>query len=425
MGALSEAKIKALSAPEKGSKILFDNHRDAPRGFGLKLTKAGSKSFILRYFHKASGKDRQLTIGKWPTWTLAAARSKAEGFKRETDGGKDILEDRRAERRRPKLGPALNDYCTQLIDPLKSGSQTRSMLERYLVKPLGPETMLKDIRRAEVRAEVRKLVKKHQRQAALLLSYSKNFFAWAEDAELIEVNPIASLKPANVDKAMNNANFVRGRVLDESELATFWSKVETAGPHRLTALALKMILVTGQRPGEVTGMHETEINGNVWTIPAARRGKTKTAHVVPLAPLAVELIKQARAEVARLSKRRRGKPAGFIFETRPGSSPAVNSLDRAVKRFASELGNKDTKEWGHWTPHDLRRTCRTGLSAAGVGQEVAELTIGHTRKGIAAVYDLHTFDKEKRRALEAWERKLNKITAKSGGGNVISATFGS
>ncbi|GAB3287778.1 tyrosine-type recombinase/integrase [Parahaliea aestuarii] len=424
MPTLSEKLIKSLPAPASGSRIIFDDHRDAPKGFGLKLTKAGGKSFILRYFHKSSGKDRQLTIGKWPTWSLAAARDKAEDFKRETDGGKDILEERRAERRRPKLGPAMDEYCTQLIDPLASGAQVRSMLERYLVKPVGPKTKLTEIRRSDVRAEVQKLAKKHPRQAALLLSYSKSFFAWAEDAEIIKVNPIASLKPAKVDKAMNNANFVRGRVLDDEELFAFWAEVETVGLHRLTALALKMILVTGQRPGEVAGMHESEINGKVWTIPAARRGKTKTAHVVPLTPLALDLIEQARAEVARLSKRRRGKPAGYIFETRPGSSPAVNSLDRGVKRFAGKLGNKDSKEWGHWTPHDLRRTCRTGLSAAGVGQDIAELTIGHTRKGIAAVYDLHTFDKEKRRALEAWERRLLKITARSGGGNVITATFG-
>ena len=171
-------------------------------------------------------------------------------------------------------------------------------------------------------------------------------------------------------------------------------------------------------------MRWSEVRGNTWTIPETRRGKTGTAHVVPLTGTALEVLKAAKAEVKRLTKRRGRKPAGYIFETRPGKSPAVNSIDRAVSRFSTALGNKDAEKWGHWTPHDLRRTCRTGLSAAGVGEVIAELTIGHTRKGIAAVYDLHRYDAEKRQALEAWERRLLRILAgEQLSGNVISASF--
>jgi integrase len=72
-------------------------------------------------------------------------------------------------------------------------------------------------------------------------------------------------------------------VLDEAEIRDFWIGAETVGTmHRLTALALKLILVTGQRPGEVVGMRWDEIEGDTWTIPASRRGKTKTAHTVYL-----------------------------------------------------------------------------------------------------------------------------------------------
>ena len=64
-----------------------------------------------------------------------------------------------------------------------------------------------------------------------------------------------------------------------------------------------------------------------------------------------------------------------------------------------------------WRPHDLRRTMRTGLAAAGISENIAELVIGHTRQGIVAVYDLHRYDAEKRSALEAWERRLLRIVA--------------
>lgn len=409
MPTLSESNIKTLDRPEKGSRIYFDDHRASPKGFGVKVAASGTLSFVLRYFAKETGRDRLVTIGKAPTWTLAAARAKAIEYKRLTDTGTDILANRRQERAQPLLAGVTDRYCQKMTDRLKSGSAIRSVLERYLVEGIGKNTKFADIRRTEVRDVIDKLSKKHPRQAALLLTYTKGLFAWAEDEEIITASPVATLKPAKIDKAMNPKNFQRGRVLDDEEIKEFWNKVESAGLHRLTALCLKLILVTGQRPGEVAGLHIDEINGDLWTIPDTRRGKTQTALIVPLTKTAKRIIRDAQDEVSRLSKRRGTKPAGYIFETRPGNSPAVNALDRAVKRFTKALGNKDVERWGHWTPHDLRRTCRTGLAAAGVGEVVAELTIGHTRKGIAGTYDLHRYDAEKMQALEAWERRLLRI----------------
>lgn len=409
MPTLSESNIKSLERPDKGSRIYFDDHRASPKGFGVKVAASGTVSFVLRYFAKDTGRDRLVSIGKAPTWTLAAARSKAIEYKRLTDSGADILENRRRERAQPLLASVTNTYCQKMTDQLKSGSAIRSVLERYLVEGIGKNTKFADIRRTEVRDVIDSLSKKHPRQAALLLTYIKALFAWAEDEEIITANPVATLKPAKIDKAMSPKNFQRGRVLNDVEIKEFWNKVESVGLHRLTALCLKLILVTGQRPGEVAGLHIDELSGDLWTIPDTRRGKTQTALTVPLTKTAKQIIRDAQNEIERLSKRRGNKTAGYIFETRPGNSPAVNALDRAVKRFVAALGNKNAERWGHWTPHDLRRTCRTGLAAAGVSEIVAELTIGHTRKGIAGTYDLHRYDAEKRLALEAWERRLLSI----------------
>lgn len=409
MPTLSENSLKSLDRPVKGSRIYFDDHRSSPKGFGVKVAASGTVSFVLRYFAKDTGRDRLVTIGKPPSWTLAAARTKAIEYKRLTDTGADILEDRRRERAQPLLADVTDMYCQKMTDGLKSGTAIRSVLQRYLVEGIGKKTKFAEIRRTDVRNIIDSLAKKHARQAALLLTYTKGLFAWAEDEEIITANPVATLKPAKIDKAMNPKNFQRGRVLDDDEIKKFWNNVESVGLHRLTALCLKLILVTGQRPGEVAGLHIDEINDGVWTIPDTRRGKTQTAHTVPLTSTAKQIIYDAQNEIGRLSKRRGGKTSGYIFETRPGNSPAVNTLDRAVKRFVQALGNKEVEKWGHWTPHDLRRTCRTGLAATGVSETVAELTIGHTRKGIAGTYDLHRYDAEKRQALEAWERRLLSI----------------
>ena len=181
---------------------------------------------------------------------------------------------------------------------------------------------------------------------------------------------------------------------------------DTCGIHRLTAIALKLILVTGQRPGEVVGMRWDEIQGDVWTIPATRRGKTDTEQSLYLTPTARDLLGQARDEVIRLAHRRGWEPSGLVFEHRPGKPATTAGLSKALTRYAEVLQMKDHPDWGCWHPHDLRRTCRTRLSEIGIAQEVAEKVIGHVQEGVVAIYNQHQYAVEIRNALEQWERRL-------------------
>lgn len=405
MATLTDKGIDTMEPPEKGQRFIYDDHRDAPRGFGLRITPGGSKSFILRYTSK-EGKARRLTIGPWGAagWTLAAARKQARDFRLEIDTGTDILEKRRTERQEPIVGEVLQRYDRAHISKLKSGPAMRRMLETHLVPQLG-KLKIKAVRRRDVIEMVEKVAAVHPRTAALLLTHTKGLFAWAEDREIIEANPVATIRPRKVSKAMTPRK--RARVLDDHEIRAFWNG--DSGMHRLTELALRLVLVTGQRPGEVAGMRWDEIDGELWTIPASRRGKTETAHVVPLTDTARGLIEEARAEVERLGGRRKQKASGHVFEARPGASITTPALGRAVSRFRAELENRKADTWGHWTPQDLRRTCRTRLAAEGIGEAVAEAVIGHVRQGIVGVYDRHSYDREKRAALEAWERRLLRI----------------
>jgi integrase len=418
MPTLTDTFLKRLQAPAKGKRIIFDDHRDAPRGFGVRITAAGTVTFVMRY--NANGRDRLLTVGQWPKpWSLTAARKQAGGLRKEVDAGTDILAERRADRQEPTVSDVLVRYYRAHVDRLRSGPAISATMGRYLVPALG-KTKLKDVRRRDVIAMVEDLAHQYPRQAALLLTYTKGLFAWAEDRELIEANPVATIKPRKIGKALSPRN--RARVLSDAEIRAFWT--HDAPLHRLTDLALRFVLVTGQRPGEVAGMRWDELDGEMWTIPASRRGKTDTAHTVPLTDMALEILKQAKAEAQRLAKRRK-RAGGFVFEARPETPVTTAALGRAVGRFVKALGNQDKPEGGHWTPHDLRRTCRTALAAAGVSEIVAELVIGHTRKGIAAVYDLHRYDAEKRAALEAWERRLLRvIEGKPADDNVIQIRKG-
>lgn len=409
MAKLTDGKAGSIAkaeAPEKGQRFIFDDHRDAPRGFGLRITSAGGKAFILQY--AVDGRQRRKTLGDWPTWSLEAARAEAQDLVRGINKGADPLEDKR----RRKAEPLVKDLATEWLDKhaagLKSEQAIRALIGGDLVKAIG-NMKVTDVRRRDAIEAIEDKAKDAPRQAAIMLTYARQLFNYAADRDLIPANPLAGLKPSSIKvegKRDPLKAVARGRVLDGDEIRTFWANAESSGLHKITALALKMILVTGQRPGEVAGMHDSEITGRIWTIPASRRGKTDTAHSVYLTDMALEIIASAKRELERLQGRRKAPPSGFVFEASPGKPIGNAALARAVERAHEALGAKQVEPWGRWTPHDLRRTMRTGLSACRIRPDIAELTIGHTKRGIVAVYDQHGFEDERKMALDAWERRL-------------------
>lgn len=415
MAKLTDGKsgtIAKAEAPAKGQRLIFDEHRDAPRGFGLRITAKGSKAFILKY--RVDGAERRMTIGQWPTWSAEAAREKARKLAVQIDQGDDPLDAKRRRKAEPTMADLSAEWLDKHASGMKSEGTIRAIVNGSLVPALGRRKVT-DVRRRDVIEMVEAKAAEAPRSAAQLLIYARKIMSYAADREIIEANPVADLKPASItvkgrrDPLRPNR---RERVLDEEEIRALWTKAEASGLHRLTALALKLVLVTGQRPGEVAGMHESEINGRVWTIPAARRGKTETEHAVYLTDTALGILDAAAEERARLAKRRREPWAGYIFEARPGAALTAHALARAVLRYADALGSADLPDkGGRWRPHDLRRTMRTGLSACRVRPDIAELVTGHVIPGIRAVYDHHDYAAEQRAAHEAWERRLQRIVA--------------
>jgi len=400
--------IAKAEPPNKGQRFIFDDHRDAPRGFGLRITAAGGKAFVLQY--TVEGRQRRKTIGDWPTWTLEAARDEARELRQQIDKGEDPLEEARRRKAEPTVAEAVELYIKSHIVGLTSEKPIKRYFERDMVPRLG-DLKLTDVRRRDILELVEAKAAATPTAARHLLTYTKGFFNWCVDREYIEMSPAAGIKPGSIKgkgQKPLKANR-RKRVLDNDEIRAFWTTSEGCGIHTLTALALKLVLLTSQRPGEVCGLHEEEIDGDMWVIPAERRGKTETEQRVPLSPEALSIIDRARKEVARLSVRRKVQPSGLIFETRPGQAVSVGALSKAVVRYSEALQNKDAPTWGNWTPHDLRRTARTGLSACGVPSEIAERVIGHGGDTMEDTYNQHSYDAEKRLALEAWARRLQTI----------------
>jgi integrase len=409
MGKLTDGKggtIAKAEAPATGQRFIWDDHRDAPRGFALRITASGGKAFVLQYAF--DGRQRRKTIGDWPTWSLEAARIEARELAQQIGKGNDPLEAKRRRKAEPTLKELAGDWLDKATTGLKSEKAIRGYINNDLLPALG-HIKVTDIRRRDVIEVIEAKAERTPRAAANVLIYARRLLDYATDRDYIPANPLAGLKPSSITvkgKRDPLKAVARGRVLDHEEIRAFWHSVETCGLHRLTALALKLVLVTGQRPGEVSGMREEEISGNWWTIPASRRGKTETDHTVYLTDTALQIIADAKAEIDRLHKRRKEPWSGNVFEARPGKPLTRHAVSRAVARYHVELGAKDVQPWGRWTPHDLRRSMRTGLSAAKVRPDISEIVIGHVIPGIRGVYDRHDFKDELRAAALAWEARL-------------------
>jgi len=241
-------------------------------------------------------------------------------------------------------------------------------------------------------------------------------FNWSIKKGFLEVSPCD-----RVD--MPAPMITKDRVLNADEIKTLWGALADKTTSMIPAVrqALKLILLTAQRPGEVAGIHTSEIDGSWWNIPS-ERSKNGKAHRVYLTSLAREIIAEAIQNVKRIREiPAEQKYSGYIFpcphhaKVKPMERHA---LSRALKRNESPDGCS-TLGVATFTPHDLRRTAATMMSELGFMDEIIDAVLNHTKQGIIATYNRNKYDAEKQQALEAWERRLISITTATDLSNVI------
>jgi hypothetical protein len=110
-GRLTDVIVRGLIAPASGSRITYDAGPDRVRGFGCRVTAAGTKAFVVNY--TVAGRERRMTIGTYPTWKVATARDKAEKLRREIDDGIDPLSEKIAEREAPTVAELYDRYLKE------------------------------------------------------------------------------------------------------------------------------------------------------------------------------------------------------------------------------------------------------------------------------------------------------------------------
>jgi integrase len=193
----------------------------------------------------------------------------------------------------------------------------------------------------------------------------------------------------------------RDRVLTDAELAAVWKAAEKT--HWPFGPAIRLLILTAARREEIGALSwATEINGDEIRIPAAR-SKTGEPRIIPLSPAAAELIK--------------GLPHhGEHVFTANGTS-AISGWSKAKRTLDQAAAEINGGPLPAWRLHDIRRTVATGLQRLGIGLQVIESVLGHvggSRTGIVGVYQRHPFEAEKRAALNAWAREVERITGTGG-----------
>lgn len=419
---LTDTLVEKLALPKNGNAIYWDDWQARKKtseiapGFGVRVTSSGVKTFIVKYragLNRETGKpfQRKQSLGRFPaTNTMQAIRRAKEHLNAAADGG-DLIADRERDALAGRLvGDVAKEWLEQRITGLSDERAIRSWYRNDIAPAIG-RMRVEDVRRGDVLKLVEKKAETAPMAAGKVLIYARQLMEFAHDRDYIVANPIAGLKPKAVAvRGVKNplASRSRKRVLDADEIVALW-KADKGVLRPQIKLALQLILATGQRPGEVSGMSLDEIEGRWWTIPADRRGKTETENEVYLTDTALELIEEAKAELSRLRERRNASASGRLFETGVGGVMADSTLPNAVRKNRDELKNKNDPKWGHWTPHDLRRSVKTGMSEAGVLPHVSELVLGHVLGGIEGVYDQSKQLRQRQAAAEAWERRLRAI----------------
>jgi integrase len=233
-------------------------------------------------------------------------------------------------------------------------------------------------------------------QARVVLATLSSFFGWCARERRIPSNPCANIEPPRLAASRN-------RVLNNAEIAAFWTATEKVGEP--ATQMLRLLLLTGARRDEVRCMRYSELSADgVWTIPGERT-KNHRVHVLPLPKLARDILGSV--------KRKAG--SDFVFTHNGKVAVRINSH---IKRRLDEAMMKPTP----WVIHDLRRTCVTQMSEIGVQPHIIEAVVNHvsgSKGGVAGIYNHAEHTAEKKAALERWAAHVESIVTGKPAANVL------
>ncbi|MCH9647792.1 MAG: tyrosine-type recombinase/integrase [Deltaproteobacteria bacterium] len=382
---LSDLTIRKIAPPEKGVLQIPDSRVD---GLWLRVYPNGRKIWALRKFRTGLGRIRK-TYGPYPSLSLQEARKIATVDLGILASGGDPRSQVSAA---PLVRELLEAYSSQHLPSLKPSSRREysRIIDKELLPALGERHLAEVdkmvVAKALAKIEPRGRVLRNRTQAILSSAYS-----WASQSGWNVSNPCYGLKLKTEAK--------RRRVLSDDELPAAWEAMKAY--RGVAGRALQLMLLTGQRGGEVRRMRWEDLRedaggegGIWWTIPETKNGRP---HSVYLTPMALEIL-----DVLDSGGR------GWVF----AAKNARTHLDRNVLPRAAARINKALEAEATWTPHDLRRTVETSLARLGVDPFVVDRITNHSVPGIRDRYNQWSYLPERKDAILRWDTFLQRILAK-------------
>jgi integrase len=364
---ITEFLLQSLKRKEKKYDV-----PDELRGLFVRVLPSGTKTFYFTY--SLRGRNRFYRIGPVIIGLKAARRETVQLIARVARG-----EDPQAERRAQRSAGTFKQLHQRYLEEHarrynKSWRQAERLIRVYVLKRLG-NLSAEQVIRADVRALFNSL-SDTPNQANKVKDAVSAVYTWAMSQDIITVNPAQGIA--------SNPTGSRERVLSNSEVPMFWKACDEIDPVR--SRALKVVLLTGQRPGEVAHMRREHIrDGTSWEMPGkpvAALGwpgtKNGKSHRVQLCAKVMELIGEG--------------DSGFVFVSTRGN--AIDDLDAAMRMISQRLDSPPA------TPHDLRRTFGSRVTGRGHGREAMDRILNHSRRVVADVYDRHDYAERDRHVME-------------------------
>lgn len=379
-------------------------------GLYLIIQPSGIRSWAVRY--RALGKPRKLTLGPYPTVSLADARMSAREALRAVASGHDPSQEKQAARREADLINSDPDLASTLIASFieryvrprlkpRSAEEVERLFKLHVLPAWG-ERRVQDITRRNIVELLDRIADRGTPIAAnRTLAAVRKLFNWAVERSVLHgPSPCAGVRPPAVERS-------RDRVLSDTELRLAWLAAAQIGWPFGTMVQL--LILTGQRREEVTAMRWSELSnyGQLWTLPAART-KNGQPHHIPLSHAAQDIL-------ARIPRLQDSDLISTTTGARPisGHSNAKERLDRVV----AEIAQQEAAARGSaaipiqpWRLHDLRRTVASGMARMAIAPHVIEAILNHRSgiiSGVAAIYNRHDYLEEKRDALERWSQSAS------------------
>lgn len=384
---LTDMAIRKLVARPGQRVELFD--KKVP-GFAVRATSTGVKSFVLFYRHQ--GNLRRVTLGRYPVLSLIEARGKAWGILNQSSRGEDPKPKKVDHAAADSFTAAVEQFarlhCAQ-HNRISTAKETVRLLRVNFEQPWGGRE-LQTISKGDINAVLDRLVEAGKGSPANhALAAIRKFFNWCVARNLLAVSPCAGITKPVTTRA-------RDRVLDDQELKRIWHAVDGSGiPFEPI---VKLLLLTGQRRGEVTAMQwrELDLENRIWSIPAERT-KSNRAQSLPLTTAARSIL----LTIPRFSD-------VYVFPAYGREDGIFSGFGKSKRKLDSVSGVTG------WTLHDLRRTAATGLARLGVAPHVIERILNHTSYtlgGVAGIYNRFGYEPEMRAALDLWSSHVAKLIA--------------